>query len=156
MTIPPLRIARITTMTQYNKTKSASDVEWAWKPVVSEQLQFLNDNNEWQSIPVVEVFDNSAKEQEEQDKKDRLNASKSKDLHTYQLLSSMTNLDTYWHKIEDSSQFYYLLDFERAQFNFNKDKDGYFYYLNDKGPVARVINDDRFVRGDILLHFLRP
>lgn len=154
MNLPNIRIARITKLTKYNTTNSASDVVWGWKPVITEELQVLNENNEWVAIPKVDIYDDSEKQAEEKAKINQRSQYLSKTYSLLEILNSVQSIDTYWHKVDDDFNFPYFLDFNRAQFDFNPAEDGFFYYHSNKGAIAKVKNNEQYIRGDVLRDFL--
>lgn len=156
MNLPQMRIARITRLVKYNKTGRASDIVWDWKKEITEELQFLDTDNEWKAIPVVDIFDDSEKRNEEQSIIDKRNESKAKDLALFTFLNTIPDLTNYWHKVDFSSQLAYLLDYENASFDFNTQTDGYTYYQSKKGAIARIKNKESFARGDVLRDYLNP
>lgn len=156
MNLPQLRIARITSLEKYNTTGSAANVIWDWKKVTKDQLQYLNEKNEWVPVEIVEIFDDSEKRKEEQAVRDKIKAQQTKDLETYTFLKSLEKPQEHWHKTDMNNQLCFLLDVENAQFCYTPDKDGFTYYHSKNGAVARVKNNEHFIRADILLKFLNP
>lgn len=151
-----LRIARITSLEKYNTTGSAANVIWGWQKVTKDQLQYLNEQNEWVPVEIVEIFDDSEKQKEEQQERDKLQARQTKDLETYQFLKSLEKPEEHWAKIDMNNQLCFLLDVENAKFDYIASADGFTYYRGKNGAIAKVKANEHFVRGDILLNFLDP
>lgn len=156
MNLPKIRIARITSLEKYNTTGSAANVVWDWKKVTKDQLQYLNEQNQWVPVDIVEIFDDSAKQKEEQQERDKLKARQTKDLETYQFLKSLEKPEEHWEKIDMNNQLCFLLDVEKAQFDYIPSADGFTYYRGTNGAIAKVKNNEHFVRGDVFLNFLSP
>lgn len=156
MNLPTIRIARITSLEKYNTTGSAATVVWDWKKVTKDQLQYLNEKNEWVPVEIVEIFDDSAKQKEDNEVKEKNKARQIQELETYNFLKSLDKPQEHWHKIDMNNQLCFLLDTENAQFDYTPNKDGFTYYHSNNGPIARVKNNEHFVRGDVLMNFLNP
>lgn len=154
MQLPQIRMARIKKLVKYNTTNSASNVVWAWRETLIEQIQYLNEHNEWLPLPVVDIYDDSDKQKEEQDKINHINKIKEDNKKLLILLDTVEDLTTYWYAIDMATKLSYILDYEKARFDFNSHDDGFHYYSNQKGFIARSKNNEHFVRGDILQSFL--
>ena len=154
--IPNIRIARITKLVKHNATNDASNIRWVWKEVVTEELQYLNEKQEWTPIPVFDIYDDSAKKKEEEEKKAKIEKVFKDEEELFKHLKSLPNPKEYWHKVPADGTFGSFLDFERAELDYHPADDGWTYYYGKNGKCARFKDNTHFIRGDLLMDFINP
>ena len=153
-----LRIAEITKLIKYNKTGLAADVNWGWKEVMREELQFKNEDGVWEPITIVKIRDESDKEKEESSRKNKLKLYLDETKSILDEIKLHDNPSTYW-KIIDERRFFYFLDYIDAVSVESPDEDGFIIYFGRRGdqkPVAKAKQSQYFCRGDLLLQWLEP